>query len=247
MEQGPVKAPSVSTLAGLRRLLLQTDGVSAHAASVYCALRFFAGPRGCFPAHERIAEHCKLSVRTVQRQLEALRRRGLITWRRAGRHGANSYRLLLNGRGEVATCKESLHVSRDVEPIRSALRDVGLSVAKRDPLPARLAEVAEKAGGTVQDMALWIADKARERRIRSAGFFLAVGRQDFKAWLAQLEQSRTASRAAPAERLSEFRVARRSCPHCGGPAEEWVEDDRWGRCGRCGRAIEFEKRADVAC
>lgn len=213
------------SLYALRRQLLALDGVSPRDAAVYCALQFFSGPRGCFPTHGTVAAHVKCSVRTVQRSLGALRRRGLVSWRRRDRRSCE-YALLWTLHFEPSNEVEKSEVAQ-------ALEDVGVPVAADDPLPRQLEALAKRCGATPADMALFIADKGRKRP-RGPGFYRVVAKQDFREWWAEVQQARDALAASP-EPDSGWRMGGRACPHCGGPTETWVEDERYGRCRRCDR------------
>jgi len=67
--------------------LLADETYSKNSKLVYVALTTFidSKTKDCFPSHAAIGERCALSVSSVQRGLDELREKGVVTWRQRAR------------------------------------------------------------------------------------------------------------------------------------------------------------------
>ena len=80
------------------RLVMKAQGLSLKAKAVYMLLLDYAWQKGsCFPGHPTLAEDLDVSIDTVQRALQELRKWKLIDWKRQGLNRPNVYSILRVG------------------------------------------------------------------------------------------------------------------------------------------------------
>lgn len=79
----------------LPRPVLRAKGLSRNAKTLYALLLDYAWQDGsCFPGQHRLATDLDISTDTLKRDLDELRRYGLITWRQRGMTKTNVYYIL---------------------------------------------------------------------------------------------------------------------------------------------------------
>lgn len=93
------------------RLVLRNPNLSRNSKTTYSLLLDYAWQTGsCFPGQQTLANDLGVSVRTVQRDLEELKKFGLIDWKQRGKNRTNIYYILsLKRLSKPSTDKVSLH------------------------------------------------------------------------------------------------------------------------------------------
>ncbi len=81
--------------AQMPRPVLRAVGLSRNAKTLYALLLDYAWQDGsCFPGQVRLASDLDISVDTLKRDLDELRRYGLLTWKQRGMNQTNVYYIL---------------------------------------------------------------------------------------------------------------------------------------------------------
>lgn len=93
------------------RLVLRNPNLSRNSKTTYSLLLDYAWQTGsCFPGQQTLANDLGVSVRTVQRDLEELKKSGLIDWKQRGKNRTNIYYILpLNALQKDTQKKPELH------------------------------------------------------------------------------------------------------------------------------------------
>ena len=147
--------------AQMPRPVLRAAGLSRNAKTLYALLLDYAWQDGsCFPGQSRLATDLDISVDTLKRDLDELRRYGLLNWKQRGMNQTNIYYIL--------PLNECPHLNLNHKQARSEPESADLphheSADVRNPDSANV-RVPESADSRTQESAN--ARKQESARLRS--------------------------------------------------------------------------------